>query len=364
MHTFTLLPLGDGITEATVNLWLKDVGDEVRADEPLVEISTDKVDTELVAPVSGTLAGRHAAEGDTVAVGAALGVIATAGTPARDDSAPVEPVVPDVPVLSAAAAGPSEPVPVTSPGPPEATPSRTTDPRRGTTERLSRVRRTIANRMMDSLHGSAQLTTVVEVDVTAVAELRRAHQQVFREREGLGLSFLPFFARAALDALREHPVANATLDMEAGVVTYPPHEHLGVAVDTERGLIVPVIRDAGDLSIAALTRSIADVAARTRDGSIGVDELGGGTFTLTNTGSRGALFDTPILNAPQSAILGTGAVVERPVVVRTDQGKAIAIRSMVYLALSYDHRIVDGADAARFLQTVRSRLEEADFDLG
>lgn len=364
MHTFTLLPLGDGITEATVNLWLKDVGDEVRADEPLVEISTDKVDTELVAPVSGTLAGRHAAEGDTVAVGAALGVIATAGTPAHDDSAPVERVVPDVPVLSAAAAAPSESVPVTSPAPPEATLSRTTDPRRGTTERLSRVRRTIANRMMDSLHGSAQLTTVVEVDVTAVAELRRAHQQVFREREGLGLSFLPFFARAALDALREHPVANATLDMEAGVVTYPPHEHLGVAVDTERGLIVPVIRDAGDLSIAALTRSIADVAARTRDGSIGVDELGGGTFTLTNTGSRGALFDTPILNAPQSAILGTGAVVERPVVVRTDQGKAIAIRSMVYLALSYDHRIVDGADAARFLQTVRSRLEEADFDLG
>lgn len=364
MHTFTLLPLGDGITEATVNLWLKDVGDEVRADEPLVEISTDKVDTELVAPVSGTLAERHAAEGDTVAVGAALGVIAPASSTARADSAPAEPAVPDVPVLPAAAAAPSEPVPVTSSAPSEVTPSGTTDPRRGTTERLSRVRRTIANRMMESLHGSAQLTTVVEVDVTAVAELRRAHQQAFREREGLGLSFLPFFARAALDALREHPVVNATLDVDAGVVTYPPHEHLGVAVDTERGLIVPVIRDAGDLSIAALTRGIADVAARTRDASIGVDELGGGTFTLTNTGSRGALFDTPILNAPQSAILGTGAVVERPVVVRTDHGKAIAIRSMVYLALSYDHRIVDGADAARFLQTVRARLEQAEFDLG
>lgn len=364
MHTFTLLPLGDGITEATVNLWLKDVGDEVTADEPLVEISTDKVDTELVAPVSGTLTERHAAEGDTVAVGAALGVIVPSGAPAADDRAPAEPVTaPSVQVTAVTSVEASVPVPEVPLAPPEVTPS-AGDPRRGTTERLSRVRRTIANRMMDSLHGSAQLTTVIEVDVTAVAELRRDHQQAFREREGLGLSFLPFFARAALDALREHAVVNATLDMEAGVVTYPPHEHLGVAVDTERGLIVPVIRDAGDLSIAALARSIADVASRTRDGSIGVDELGGGTFTLTNTGSRGALFDTPILNAPQSAILGTGAVVDRPVVVRSDHGKAIAIRSMVYLALSYDHRVVDGADAARFLQTMRSRLEEAAFDVG
>ena len=353
MHTFTLLPLGDGITEATVNLWLKDVGDEVEADEPLLEISTDKVDTEIVAPVSGTLAEHHAAEGDTVVVGAALGVIAPTDPPVATAPAPVGPEAPPATSTAAPRTPPKTRIEQGGDG----------DSRRGTTERLSRVRRTIAQRMMDSLHGSAQLTTVVEVDVTAVAELRRDHQQDFRERHGLGLSFLPFFARAALDALREHPVVNATLDMEAGVVTYPSHEHLGVAVDTERGLIVPVIRGAGDLTITALTRAIADVAARTRDGSIGVDELGGGTFTLTNTGSRGALFDTPILNVPQSAILGTGAVVERPVVVRTDHGKAIAIRSMVYLALSYDHRIVDGADAARFLQTMRSRLDEADFDL-
>jgi 2-oxoglutarate dehydrogenase E2 component (dihydrolipoamide succinyltransferase) len=233
---------------------------------------------------------------------------------------------------------------------------------------LSRLRKVIAQRMVESLQVSAQLTTVVEVDVTRVAALRSRAKGDFEQREGVKLSFLPFFARAAVEALRVYPQVNASIDTEAGTVTYHEAEHLGIAVDTERGLLVPVIRDAGDLTIAGLARKIDDLAARTRENKITPDELSGGTFTLTNTGSRGALFDTPIINQPQVAILGTGAVVKRPVVVAdpTTGSDGIAIRSIAYFALTYDHRLVDGADAARFLVAVKQRLEDGSFesDLG
>ncbi len=232
---------------------------------------------------------------------------------------------------------------------------------------MSRLRKVIAERLVASLQGSAQLTTVVEVDVTRIAKLRDRAKREFLEREGVKLSFLPFFAQATVEALKVHPALNASIDGEAGTVTYHDVENLGIAVDTERGLLVPVIQSAGDLNIAGLAKRIADLAERTRSSGISPDELSGGTFTLTNTGSRGALFDTPIINQPQAAILGTGSVVKRPVVITDDTGgDLIAIRSMVYLALTYDHRLVDGADAARFLITLKERLEEGAFenDLG
>jgi 2-oxoglutarate dehydrogenase E2 component (dihydrolipoamide succinyltransferase) len=240
-------------------------------------------------------------------------------------------------------------------------------PLRGRTEPMSRLRKVIAERLVESLQGSAQLTTVIEVDVTRIALLRDRAKVDFAEREGVKLSFLPFFAKAAVEALKVHPSLNASIDGDSGTVTYHDVENLGVAVDTERGLLVPVIQAAGDLNIAGLAKRIADLAGRTRGSSISPDELSGGTFTLTNTGSRGALFDTPIINQPQVAILGTGAVVKRPVVITDDTGAdSIAIRSMAFLALTYDHRLVDGADAARFLMTLKERLEEGAFeaDLG
>ena len=246
-------------------------------------------------------------------------------------------------------------------------PAPAASPLRGTTEKMSRLRKVIATRMVESLQVSAQLTTVVEVDLTRIARLRERAKRDFEAREGVKLSYLPFLAKATVDALKAHPRLNASIDTEKGEITYFDTEHLGVAVDTERGLLVPVVKDAGDLNIAGLARKIADLADRTRSNKIGPDELGGGTFTLTNTGSRGALFDTPIINQPQVGILGTGAVVKRAVVVDDpDLGETIAIRSMCYLALSYDHRLVDGADAARFLTTIKARLEEGAFesDLG
>jgi 2-oxoglutarate dehydrogenase E2 component (dihydrolipoamide succinyltransferase) len=234
---------------------------------------------------------------------------------------------------------------------------------RGTTERMSRARQVIARRMVESLQTSAQLTTVVEADVTAIARLRERAKADFEAREGVKLSFLPFFALATVEALKVHPRLNALIDTEAGQVIYHDAEHLGIAVDTERGLMVPVIQNAGDLNIGGLARKIADLAGRTRAGQVSPDDLAGGTFTLTNTGSRGALFDTPIINQPQMAILGTGAVVKRAVVMEDPAlGEVITVRSMVYLALTYDHRLVDGADAARFLTTVKDRLEEGAFE--
>jgi pyruvate dehydrogenase E2 component (dihydrolipoamide acetyltransferase) len=263
---------------------------------------------------------------------------------------------------AAARPAPSAPAPAAA-----ATPKPAPSPLRGRTEKLTRTRATIARRMVESLHISAQLTTVVEVDITKVANLRNRAKADFLGKNGVKLSFLPFLALAAVEALREHPVVNSSIDQEAGTVTYHDGEHLGIAVDTPKGLLVPVIRDAGDLNLAGLAKRIADVADRTRNNKISPDELSGGTFTLTNTGSRGALFDTPIINQPQVAILGTGAVVKRAVVVEDPNlGELIVPRSMIYLALSYDHRIVDGADAARFLVTMKERLEAGHFegDLG
>ncbi|MGZ4479317.1 MAG: 2-oxo acid dehydrogenase subunit E2, partial [Nocardioidaceae bacterium] len=232
------------------------------------------------------------------------------------------------------------------------------------TEKMSRLRKVIATRMVESLQTSAQLTTVVEVDVTSISRLRDAVKAEFAAREGVKLSFMPFFAKATIDALKEHPSLNASIDTEAGEVTYYDRENVAIAVDTEKGLLTPVVKDAGDLSIAGLARKIADLADRTRNNKIGPDELSGGTFTLTNTGSRGALFDTPIINQPQVAILGTGSVVKRAVVIDDPNlGETIAVRQMVYLALTYDHRLVDGADAARFLSDVKARLETGKFEV-
>jgi 2-oxoglutarate dehydrogenase E2 component (dihydrolipoamide succinyltransferase) len=268
----------------------------------------------------------------------------------------------------AAAEKAAEPAPAAPPAPAAAgasTPPAATDAaaQRGKVEKMSRMRQVIATRMVESLQTSAQLTTVVEVDVTKIARLRAAAKNDFEAREGVKLSFLPFFAVAAIEALKAHPVVNASVDLDAKTITYHDAEHLGIAVDTDRGLLVPVIHDAGDLNLGGIARKIADLAERTRANKVSPDELGGGTFTLTNTGSRGALFDTPIINQPQVGILGTGAVVKRPVVVSSEElGETIAIRSMVFLALSYDHRIVDGADAARFLVTMKERLEAGAFE--
>jgi 2-oxoglutarate dehydrogenase E2 component (dihydrolipoamide succinyltransferase) len=271
-----------------------------------------------------------------------------------------------------AAAAPPAAAPATpaaAPSAPAAAPSAPSEPSplRGTSKKMSRLRQLIAERMVESLHVSAQLTTVVEVDMTPVARLRAKAKGEFEAREGVKLSFMPFLAKATLEALKVYPQLNATIDMDSKQVTYHDSEHLGIAVDTERGLLVPVIKDAGDLSIAGLSRRIADLAERTRTNKITPDDLSGGTFTLTNTGSRGALFDTPIINQPQTGILGTGAIVKRPVVVTDSMGSdSFAVRQMMFLALTYDHRLVDGADAARFLAAVKQRLEEGAFegDLG
>jgi len=430
----TMPALGESVSEGTVTRWLKNVGDSVAVDEALLEVSTDKVDTEIPSPVAGTLLAIDVAVDTTVPVGARLGLIGSANgavaTPAPVVSAPVistpvaqVPAQPATPVVVPAPVTPAQvaSAPVTQPADAyvtplvrklaselgvnlaqvtgtgiggrirredvealarpaapvaasaavAATPSAprpavvAVSPLRGTTVTMSRLRKVIAARMVESLQVSAQLTTVIEVDVTKIARLRDRSKASFEAREGVKLSFLPFFAVAVCEALKQHPVLNSSV--EGDQITYHGAEHLGVAVDTERGLLVPVIANAGDLNMGGIARKIADLAARTRDNKVTPDELGGGTFTLTNTGSRGALFDTPIINQPQVAILGLGAVVKRPMVVRgEDGGETIAIRSMVYLGLSYDHRVVDGADAARFLVTLKERLEGGAFesDLG
>jgi pyruvate dehydrogenase E2 component (dihydrolipoamide acetyltransferase) len=442
-----LPPLGESVTEGTVTRWLKKVGDTVAADEPLVEVSTDKVDTEIPAPAGGIVLAIRVPEDATIAVGAELAVIGDAGaldaapavappapavaapapaaSPAPAPAAPAAPApaapapaapAPAAPAASAApaptdddeayvtplvrklaaekgvdlatvsgtgvggrirkqdvlAAAERAAAPVPAPAasaaasPAVSAPTPTTQPSvRGTTQPLSRLRKVIAERMVESLQVSAQLTTVVEVDVTRIAQLRDRAKGDFEAREGVKLTFLPFFAKAAVEALASYPALNASIDVAAGTVTYHGEVNLGVAVDTDRGLLAPVVRDAGDLSVAGLARRITDLADRTRTNKVSPDELSGGTFTITNTGSRGALFDTPIINQPQVAILGTGSVVKRPVVISDGGSDVIAIRSMVYLALTYDHRLVDGADAARFLSAVRNRLEDGTFaDVG
>ena len=427
----TMPALGESVSEGTVTRWLKNIGDSVAVDEALLEVSTDKVDTEIPSPVAGTLLAIDVAVDTTVPVGARLGLIGTSGaapvaapaapkpapavaapvvaapvaiapvvsTPAPVAAAPVTqpidayvtPLVrklanelginlanvkgsgiggrirrEDVEALSKPAA-PSYSAPAPTAAAPSAAKPTTVavSPLRGTSVTMSRLRKVIATRMVESLQVSAQLTTVVEVDVTKISRLRDKAKASFEAREGVKLSFLPFFAVAVCEALKQHPVLNSSV--EGDQITYHGAEHLGIAVDTERGLLVPVIANAGDLNMGGIARKISDLAARTRDNKVTPDELGGGTFTLTNTGSRGALFDTPIINQPQVAILGLGAVVKRPMVVRgEDGGETIAIRSMVYLGLSYDHRVVDGADAARFLVTLKERLEGGAFesDLG
>jgi 2-oxoglutarate dehydrogenase E2 component (dihydrolipoamide succinyltransferase) len=329
-------------------------------------------DAPYVTPLVRKLAAEHAVDLETV-TGTGVGGrirkqdVIEAGRAQREaqqaqqaEAAAAQPAQDQEP-QEAAAAQQAPASPAATRGPAAARPAVAPSALRGTTQRMSRPRQVIAQRMVESLHVSAQLTTVVEADVTAIARLREAAKQDFEAREGVKLSFLPFFALATVEALKVHPKLNAVIDGDQ--VTYHDAEHLGIAVDTERGLMVPVIHSAGDLNIGGLARKISDLADRTRSGKVAPDELAGGTFTLTNTGSRGALFDTPIINQPQVAILGTGTVVKRPVVV-TDPalGEVIAVRSMVYLALTYDHRLVDGADAARFLTTVKNRLEEGAFE--
>ena len=448
--------LGESVTEGTVTRWLKAEGDQVALDEPLLEVSTDKVDTEIPSPAAGKLEKILIPVDSVVAVGTELALIgdgasspsapvaaapAPAPTPTPAPAPVVQAPIVQAPVVQAPVApvvAVEKPVPAPPKTPPPLLPKPTAgsvlddsyvtpivrklasengvdlsrvsgtgvggrirkedvmaavsrptqvaasagtqtfsapsevrtqsvavSPLRGTTVSMSRLRKVIAARMLESLSVSAQLTTVIEVDITKIARLREKAKATFEGREGVKLTYLPFFAVAVCEALKQHPVVNASV--EGDQITYHGAEHLGIAVDTERGLLVPVIRDAGDLNMGGIARRIVDVASRTRDNKISPDDLGGGTFTITNTGSRGALFDTPIINQPQVAILGVGAVVKRPMVVKgEDGGETIAIRSMVYLALSYDHRIVDGADAARFLTTLKDRLEEGRFesDLG
>ena len=447
--------LGESVTEGTVTTWLKAVGDAVEADEPLLEVSTDKVDSEVPSPVAGFLAEIRVPEDETVEVGTVVAVIsasAPSAAPAVAQAAPAAPVAPAAPaapvtpVASAAPAAPAVPVAPAAPvdpfpnastlaaaassAPVVATPAAATgsayvtpivrklardlgvdlatvsgtgvggrvrredveaaaaaaraaaatpaptapttaaprvqavrepSPLRGTTEKMSRLRQTIARRMVESLQTAAQLTTIIEVDVTKVVALRARSKDAFLTTHGTKLTFLPFFVKAATEALAYHPKINATINDKE--VTYFDHEHVGIAVDTPRGLLVPVIKNAGEKDIPGIATSINDLAARTRDAKIGPDELSGSTFTVTNTGSGGALFDTPVLNMPETAIMGVGTIVKRPVVMKGDDGAdVIAIRSMVYLSLSYDHRLVDGADASRFLMDVKKRLEAGAFE--
>ncbi|AEB46552.1 2-oxoglutarate dehydrogenase, E2 component, dihydrolipoamide succinyltransferase [Micromonospora maris] len=461
--------LGESVTEGTVTRWLKQVGETVEVDEPLLEVSTDKVDTEIPSPVAGTVLEIKVPEDETAEVGATLAVIGAAGAapaeakpepkpqaeakpepepeakpqaeakpepqvseptpgtsynePAAEAETSPEPTkteqaaVPPAPTAQPAAApsangeaagyvtplvrklasehgvdlasvngtgvggrirkqdvldaaekaraAKAAPAPAAAQPAAQAQPAAKPQPsaKRGTTEKLPRIRAAIAKRMHQSLQETAQLTTVVEVDVTKVAKLRARAKDSFLQRHGVKLSFLPFFALAAIEALQTYPIVQARMDLDAGTITYPDAENLGIAVDTERGLLVPVIHNAGDLNLGGIAKRVADLAERTRTNKISPDEIAGATFTLTNTGSRGALFDTPIVPSPQSAMLGTGAVVKRPVVVNDPElGEVIAVRSMVYLAMSYDHRIIDGADAARFLTAVKERLEAGNFE--
>lgn len=452
MSEVVLPALGESVTEGTVTRWLKKVGDTVAVDEPLVEVSTDKVDTEIPSPVAGVLQEIRVQEDETVAVGAVLAIVgdgaaapaapaapaATEAASAPVASAPVvaEPAVAPVPPVVAPVATPVAPAaPVAPPAPAVSTPAQAApvahnvelpvaseddpnyvtpivrklandlgvnlssirgtgvggrirkedilaaqggssssspatpkpatvvaaSPLRGTTEPMSRLRKVLAERAVASMQSSAQLTSVVEVDVTRIAQLRSKVQAAFVAKTGTKLSFMPFFTLAAAEALAAHPKINSTVEGEN--IVYHPSENISFAVDTERGLLTPVIRDASKLNLAQMAQQIADMAERTRNNQLKPDELSGGTFTVTNTGSRGALFDTPVVFLPQSAILGTGIVAKRPaVVLDADGNESIAIRSLVYLALSYDHRIIDGADASRYLMAVKARLEEGNFE--
>ena len=469
-HSVEMPALGESVTEGTVSSWYKAVGDTIEADEPLVSVATDKVDTDVPSPVSGVVEQILVSEDETVDVGTVIAIIgdgsglggAAEATPApvaepTPAPAPVaaEPTpapapavpAPVAPVAPAAAPAPVAPAPapavatepapaaVAEPAPSVVTNSAYVTPLvrklarekgvdlstvtgsgvggrirkedveakaaqiaaeraaqeaaakaaaqapaapapasakpaaakpavdttlRGKTEKMSRLRQVISTRMIESLQTSAQLTTVVEVDVTRIASLRARAKNAFLAANGTKLTFLPFFVQAATEALKSHPKLNASINGKE--VTYHAVEHIGIAVDTPRGLLVPVVKNAGDLNIPGLAKRINDLAARTRGNQVNPQELSGSTFTITNTGSGGALFDTPIINQPEVAILGLGAITKQPRVVRdADGNETIGIRSVCYLALSYDHRLIDGADAARYLMTVKKRLEEGDF---
>ncbi|MFF5992515.1 2-oxoglutarate dehydrogenase, E2 component, dihydrolipoamide succinyltransferase [Prauserella flavalba] len=460
----TLPELGESVTEGTVTRWLKQVGDTVEVDEPLLEISTDKVDTEVPSPVAGTVLEISVSEDETVEVGGQLAVIGDANAAPSAPAQPKQPepqAAPEPPKQETPAPAPAQPAPAAAPAQqaqpapaaqpaPQAQPAQQAAPSRdgaagpyvtplvrklaaehdidlgsltgtgvggrirkqdvlaaveekqrqqpaaapaaaqpaaaapaaqapaepaaavsdsekaalrGTVQKASRIRQITATKTRESLQVSAQLTQVHEVDVTKIAKLRQRAKAAFREREGVNLTFLPFFAKATVEALKQHPNVNASYNEETKEITYHGAINLGIAVDTERGLLSVVIHDAGELSLAGLAHRIADLAARARSNKVTPDELTGGTFTITNIGSNGALFDTPIIVQPQSGMLGTGAVVRRPVVVADADGNdTIAVRSMAYLPLTYDHRLIDGADAGRFLTTIKQRLEEGKFE--
>ena len=430
----TLPALGESVTEGTVTRWLKEVGEQVEVDEPLVEVSTDKVDTEVPSPVAGTLLEIRIQEDEEAEVGQVLAIIgdssaaapaapaapapaaaapapATPAAPAAPASAPDTPATPAAPaadgeayvtplvrklakdngidlstvkgtgvggrirkqdVQAAIAAKGSAAAPAAAPaasaapaadGAPKAAHTFEVSPKRGTVEKTARIRQVIAKRMRVSLDISTQLTQVTEVDMTRVAQLRAKAKDGFLAREGAKLTFLPFFAQAVTEALQQHPALNASMTEDLKQITYPDSENVAIAVDTPKGLLVPVIKNASDLGIAGLAKAIGDLGGRARTGDIAPEELTGSTFTITNIGSFGALFDTPIINQPNVAILGTGSIVKRPMVVKdVDGNDSIAIRSMCYLSLTYDHRVVDGADAGRFLYTLKTRLEEANFE--
>ncbi|AZM45638.1 2-oxoglutarate dehydrogenase, E2 component, dihydrolipoamide succinyltransferase [Streptomyces sp. WAC 06738] len=468
----TLPELGESVTEGTVTRWLKQVGEQVEADEPLLEISTDKVDTEIPSPASGTLLEIVVQEDETAEVGAKLAVIGS-GAAAPAAAAPAAPAAPapapaapapapeaaapapapapaaapaaPAPAQPAPPAQPAQPAPAAAPAPAPAAPApaaaapapapvpaaegayvtplvrklaaesgvdlatvkgsgvggriRKQDvvaaaeqaaraaasapaaataapsagrpaapvleasPLRGQTVKMPRIRKLIGDNMMRALHEQAQLSTVVEVDVTRIMRMRARAKDAFAQREGVKLSPMPFFVKAAVQALKAHPVVNARINEDEGTISYFDTENVGIAVDTEKGLMTPVIKGAGDLNIAGIARKTAELAEKVRNNKITPDEVSGATFTISNTGSRGALFDTIIVPPNQVAILGLGATVKRPTVVdHPELGETIAVRHMTYLTLSYDHRLVDGADAARYLGTVKGLLEAGEFE--
>jgi 2-oxoglutarate dehydrogenase E2 component (dihydrolipoamide succinyltransferase) len=440
--------LGESVTEGTVTRWLKEVGEEVAEDEPLLEVSTDKVDTEIPAPVAGVLLEIVVAEDETAEVGAKLAVIGAPGAaPAAAPApaapapapAPAAPVAPPAPVQAAAPVAPAAPAPapapVAAPAPvtpapaPAATavddgayvtplvrklaaengvdlaavkgtgvggrirkqdviaaaeaakaaaaapapaaaapaakkaPTLEVSPLRGQTVKMTRIRKVIGDNMVKALHEQAQLSSVVEVDITRLMKLRAQAKDSFAAREGVKLSPMPFFVKAAAQALKAHPAVNARINVDEGTITYFDTENIGIAVDSEKGLMTPVIKHAGDLNIAGIAKATADLAGKVRANKITPDELSGATFTISNTGSRGALFDTIIVPPNQVAILGIGATVKRPAVIETEEGTVIGVRDMTYLTLSYDHRLVDGADAARYLTAVKAILEAGEFEV-
>ena len=431
----TLPALGESVTEGTITRWLKEVGEEVAVDEPLVEVSTDKVDTEVPSPVAGTLLEIRIQEDEDAEVGQVLAIIgdaSAASAPAeekKEEAPAAEEKKEEVPVVSSTdeaaeapavelpsgengeayvtplvrklakqegidlstikgtgvggrirkqdvlaaaeakkgaapvASAPAAEAPATVAPAKKEAPKAVASSKRGTTEKAPRIRQTVAKRMVESLAVSAQLTTVQEIDLTRLVALRNKAKAGFEAREGTKLTFLPFFTKAVTEALQQFPQFNSSMSDDFKEITYHGSENIGLAVDTPKGLLVPVVKDAGDLNIAGIAKKINDVAKRARDGQVGPEELSGSTFTISSTGQTGGVFFTPIINQPNVAILGIGSTNKRPAVIQDAEGNdVIAIRSLAYFSLTYDHRVVDGADAGRFLAFLKQRLEEAAFE--